>query len=130
MKSFRQILNATQSPQAKSGIRGWPTRSKYRNQPVEVDGHRFASKAEARRYAELKLIQHSGQIHDLQLQTRFPLKVNGELVCTYIADFTYRAWNGDLVVEDVKSPASKTPQYRMKAKLVRALLGIEIREVA
>lgn len=105
-------------------------RRKYRNKPCIVDGHKFASGAEARRYGELKLIQQSGQIHDLQLQTKFPLKVNGQLVCTYVADFTYRAWNGGMVVEDVKSPASKTPQYRIKAKLLRALTGIEIREVA
>ena len=34
-----------------------------------------------------------------------------------------------LMVEDVKSPATKTAVYRLKKKLVKALYGIEIIEV-
>lgn len=102
---------------------------KYRNQPIEVDGHKFASKAEARRYGELKLLERAGQIIDLRLQPKFPLEVNGELVCTYIGDFAYYL-RGARIVEDVKSPASRTPAYRIKVKLLKALTGIVIREVA
>ena len=34
--------------------------TKYRNQPVTVDGYRFDSKAEARRWGELKLLAALG----------------------------------------------------------------------
>lgn len=102
---------------------------KYRNQPVEIDGHVFASKAEARRYGELKLLEHAGEIEHIALQPKFDLTVNGHLVCRYIADFSY--WmRGTRIIEDVKSKATKTPQYRIKVKLLRALAGIEVREVA
>jgi len=102
---------------------------KYHNKPTVVDGIKFDSKAEARRYNELKLLVRACEISDLQLQPKFPLVVNGELVCTYIADFSYEM-RFHRIVEDVKSPASKTPQYRIKVKLLKALTGIEIREVA
>lgn len=102
---------------------------KYRNKPVTIDGHKFASRAEARRYNELKLFQFAGQLTNLELQPKFPLVLNGQLVCTYIADFSYRQ-RGYRIVEDVKSKGTRTPQYRIKVKLLRALMGIEVREVA
>jgi hypothetical protein len=103
--------------------------TKYGNKPTVVDNIRFDSQAEAKRYNELKLFQHAGQICDLELQPKFPLLVNGELVCTYIGDFRYYS-HGYQVIEDVKSKATKTPQYRIKVKLLKALTGIEVREVA
>lgn len=102
--------------------------SKYRNVPTEVDGIRFDSKAEAEHYAKLRLMQLSGEIYDLQLQPSFRLEVNGLLICRYVADFSYRDQYG-LNVEDVKSPATITPIYRVKKKLMQALYGIEIYEV-
>lgn len=98
--------------------------SKYRNIPTEIDNITFASKAEAFRYAELKLLQHAGIISDLELQPNFRLKVEGELVCTYRGDFSYRDKRGLLVVEDVKGV--QTPLFRLKAKLFRALYGFNI----
>ena len=46
---------------------------KYNAIPTTVDGIRFASKREARRYLELKLLQKAGHISDLELQPRFRL---------------------------------------------------------
>lgn len=103
--------------------------TKYGNKPTVVDNIRFDSLAEAKRYSELKLFHHEGSLTDLELQPKFALVVNGEKVCTYIADFSYKI-RGMLVVEDVKSPASKTPVYRVKVKLLKALTGIIVREVA
>ena len=103
---------------------------KFRNIKTTVDGIDFASKAEARRYGELKLLHRAGQITDLQHQPRFPLKVNDQLVCTYVGDFAYKQ-EGIAVVEDVKSPATRShPVYRLKNKLLKALTGISIREVS
>jgi hypothetical protein len=119
-----------------------PRRSKYGAIKTEVDGIVFASKAEARRYAELRLLEKAGEIRNLKLQPSFPIEVirrwNGEVVQAgvYIADFQYddviathrggyEAWK--TVIEDVKG--MKTPVYRLKKKLVEAQYGIEITEV-
>jgi len=64
--------------------------SKYYNEPVVVDGHRFHSTSEARYYGRLKLMQAAGEIDELACQWRYPLEVNGVHVCDYVADFRYR----------------------------------------
>ena len=100
--------------------------SKYRNIKTEVDGIVFDSKAEARRYAELRLLEKANEISDLRLQSKFECKINEKKICTYKADFDY--YKGDQwVVEDVKG--FRTQVYRLKKKLVEALHGVEIREI-
>ena len=100
--------------------------SKYRAVPTVVDGIRFASKREARRYGELKLLEKAGKISELDLQPRFKILIGDELICTYVADFDYVDENDDHVVEDVKGV--KTAIYRLKAKLMKAVHGITIKE--
>lgn len=103
-------------------------RSKYNAIKTEVDGYVFASRKEANRYSELKLLESAGEIKDLELQPVYPCEVNGKLVCKYIADFRYTSVNtGGVVVEDAKG--AKTPVYRLKNKLVRAIYGVVIIEV-
>lgn len=102
---------------------------KFRNQPTEVDGVKFASKKEARRHGELVLLQRAGRINTLTVQPKFRMEIEGVHVCDYIADFSYYE-AGRYVVEDVKSPATrKHPVYRLKNKLFRALYGFPITEV-
>lgn len=104
-------------------------RSKYGNQPTEVDGHRFDSLAEARRYRDLTRLRDAGEISQLRLQPKFPIVVNGMAVCVYVADFSYIGSTG-VVVEDVKSSATrKNRSYQLKRKLMLAVHGIEISEV-
>lgn len=106
-----------------------PRRSKYGAKPIVVDGVRYASHKEARRFGELQLLQRAGKISELRRQPRFPIEVNGKLVCTYVGDAVYRE-NGDLVVEDVKGgEATKTPVYKLKRALMLAVHNITIREV-
>lgn len=100
--------------------------NKYGAKRVVVDGHKFHSKREAARYGELKLLEKAGKIRGLRLQPRFPLFVNDELVCTYVGDFQFEE-DGKLVVEDVKG--FLTHLYKVKKKLLKAVEGIEIREV-
>jgi hypothetical protein len=103
---------------------------KFRNTPTEVDGVRFDSKREAARWGELRLLERAGEISDLKRQQPFPMKVNGQHVCNYLADFVYRDHAGKVVVEDVKSPVTrKDPTYRLKAKLLKACHGLEVREI-
>ena len=104
------------------------SQSKYRAVRTTVNGLEFASQKEARRYQALLLLERAGQIRDLELQPRFPLRVNDLLVCTYVADYKYFDNDAQLfVVEDVKG--MKTDVYRIKAKLVKAIYGITITEV-
>lgn len=106
---------------------------KYHAKKTELDGITFDSKKEANRYAELKLLERSGAIHNLQRQVRYELipaqKKNGKTVeraCHYIADFVYEE-NGKTVVEDVKG--FRTKEYVLKRKLMLQVYGIEVREV-
>lgn len=113
---------------------------KYHAQPTVVDGIRFASKKEAMRYGELKLLDKAGEIRKLELQPSFPLHMwrpdHSDLrqVAVYRGDFSYEARQSDgdgngwlPIVEDVKG--MRTPIYRLKKKMVEAEYGIEIREV-
>lgn len=94
--------------------------SKYHNQKIIIDGIKFDSKAEGRRYQELKLLQRAGEIKDLQLQPKFLLqpafKKNGKSYkkIEYIADFSYYDDN-KLIVEDVKG--METEVFKLKRKM-------------
>lgn len=101
---------------------------KFRNIPTTLGGLRFASRAEAKRYGELLLMQRAGIITNIVCQPRFPLSVNGVIIGAYIGDFSYNRDNA-LVVEDVKSAATRTATYRLKRKLLSAIYGIEIVEI-
>lgn len=103
---------------------------KYRNTPTVIDGIRFDSQAEGRRYQELKLLQQGRRIRDLKLQVMFALYgKNGSAVCRYKADFMYQEGE-QIVVEDVKSKATVTRDFRIKQKLMADNYpGIEFRVV-
>ena len=85
----------------------------------------FDSKKEAKRYAELLILQRAGEISNLELQPRYNMILNGVKICSYSADFRYQ--DGlELVVEDVKG--YKTPVYNLKKKMMKAFHSIEIFE--
>lgn len=103
---------------------------KYRNKKVIIDGITFDSKLEAKRWGELCLLARAGEIQELERQVRYPLRVNGCLVCTLVVDFRYQTRAGTLVLEDTKSPATaRERSYRIKKKLLMALTGLDITEV-
>lgn len=107
--------------------------SKYGAIKTELDGITFDSKAEARHYQKLKLLERAGHITDLKCQVRFDLigrqKLGGKMlpVMYYKADFTYTDGDGRYVVEDVKG--MMTPAYRIKRRLMLDKYGIEVQEV-
>ena len=98
---------------------------KYRSEPMTVDGHRFPSRREARRYRELKLMEHAGIISELKLQVRYALHVNGIVVTHFVADFVYIE-KGQQAVEDAKG--FRTDIFRIKKKMMAAEYGIDIKE--
>jgi len=101
-------------------------RTKFGNKKTVVDGIKFDSKAEATRYSVLKVLQAAGVVTQLRLQVPYELSVNGLKICRYIADFVY-VMDGKEVVEDVKG--MRTPEYKLKRKLMLAVFGIEIQEI-
>jgi hypothetical protein len=110
--------------------------SKYKAVKTVVDGITFASKKEAQRYHELKLMEQAGLIEDLQVQPELALDVCDVRVGIYRGDFSYYPCHedgpykgapiGPQTIEDVKG--MKTPVYQLKKKLVEAIYGITIRE--
>jgi hypothetical protein len=110
--------------------------ARFSAQPTTVDGHRFASKREAIRYGELRLLERAGQIAELELQPAFAVEINGKPFCTYCADFAYRAKNRERangkerIVEEVKSSGTRQdPAYRLRRKAAELYHGIEITEI-
>lgn len=108
-------------------------KSKYHATKTVVDGITFDSKKEAKRYAELKLMERAGVIRDLKRQVRYELipafDVDGKHYrpTSYVADFVYTdVKSGNEVVEDCKG--YRTDIYRLKAKMFAHKYGVSIRE--
>lgn len=105
-------------------IIGSPKRNKYKNHAVIIDGTRFASKGEAQRYVELKLLKKNGDILDFELQPAFELQPrftkNGVKYreIRYLADFRVTYPDGRQTIEDVKGKGGyTTPEFILKRKM-------------
>lgn len=99
---------------------------KYKNK--QTDG--YASKKEANRAAELKLLEKAGVILDLKEQYPFELlpKQDGERAVHYIADFVYYDNERKCsVVEDCKG--FRTKDYILKRKMFQHKYGYRITEI-
>jgi hypothetical protein len=104
------------------------SRPKYGNKKTVVNGINFDSKWEAERYLYIKSLERAGRVKDLELQVRYNLIVNDQKICAYIADFRYKREDKDgewhEIVEDAKGV--ETPEFKLKKKLMKACLGIDI----
>ena len=106
--------------------------NKFNATKVEIDGHKFDSKAEGERYVYLLEQVRNGQIRDLELQPKLVFMVHGEPVksakgrtLSYKPDFRY--WKKSTVggqvhwlpvYEDVKGMA--TDLWRWKWQFAKA----------
>lgn len=125
--------------------------NKYGNRKVITsDGEIFDSQREAARYIDLKFLEKVGAIKDLKRQVAFELipaqrEVSNEVykkgikkgqlkegkviekAVTYVADFVYIDMKtGKQVVEDSKG--FRTPDYKIKKKLLLYIHGLRIKE--
>ena len=129
--------------------RGWRRNgTKYNATKCVVDGIEFASKREANRCLELRLLERAGEISDLRLQVDFelipnqyatkkrygkngkPLKDKQVLLerkVVYRADFVYTDKDGKTVVEDTKG--FRTTEYVLKRKMFLYKYGFPITEI-
>ena len=121
-------------------------RSKYGNKKAKANGRVFDSRTERSRYYTLQVLEKAGEISDLRMQVPFEiipaiyetvevqLKTKTKQVqklvqraAHYVADFVYKDKDGNMVVEDSKG--FRTKEYLLKKKMMRAFLGITIKEV-
>lgn len=122
-----------------------PSRSKYGAEKQVIDGERFDSRKEARRYKELLMMQKADKISGLQRQVRYLIvpehrepDTTGpkggvkrgkviERARYYVADFVYfDKQQNQTVVEDCKG--FRTDTYKLKKALMLDRYGIRIRE--
>ncbi len=104
------------------------SRPKYGNKKTVVDGIKFDSKWESQRYLYLKSLEKADRVKNLELQPKFIISVNGQKICTYIADFKYDKEDKDGVWEHVIEDAKgvETPEFKLKKKLMKAVHNIDI----
>lgn len=124
MKISNEVLNRL--------INNSNKQSKYHNKKTIVDGIKFDSKKESKRYNQLKLLENLGIIKKLKRQVKFELQPSFKFedktikAINYIADFTYYE-NDKLVVEDTKG--MRTEVYKIKKKMFMYKYGIDIKEI-
>lgn len=113
------------------GARGF---QKFGAVPVTVDGIRFASTKEARRWSELRLLEVAGEIRKLRRQVVIPLmgqdgplKTRSGQQMKITVDFAYEdcRLNWAEVLEDSKG--MPTRDYEVRRAVAQAM-GLEILE--
>ena len=110
------------------------TKNKFGAKKTQVGDITFDSKAEARRYGDLVLLQKAGHITALELQVpfilapqvRFEGASRAKPALKYVADFAYQeAETGRTIVEDVKGVL--TDAFQIKRHLMLSVHGINVR---
>lgn len=120
-----------------------PPARKYLNQKVDVDGHQFDSKKEARFYAQLRALENAGVVRGIELQPRFEFPLRGKPLralprvrkkdgalmqgraLSYRADFSFEEKDGNKWLKrvvDVKGFDTQTS--RLKRALVFGFHGV------
>ncbi len=109
--------------------------NKYRNRITLVDGIKFDSVAESRRWQELKLLMRAGKISALTRQVPFVLAPSVKFhdsqrakpALRMVIDFEYFE-GGERVLEDVKGMAA-TKDWIIKRHLLKSVHNLDVRIV-
>lgn len=106
--------------------------NKYGAKKITVDGIKFDSKAEARRYGQLKMLVMAGEISNLKLQPAYELlcptpQGATAKVAKYTADFKYTCnKTGNRIVEDVKGKDTRESKRARKHLLLQTGINVLI----
>lgn len=100
-------------------------KSKYGNRKTEVDGIVFDSRHEAEVWKELGLRMRNSEFIGIARQVRFQLPAGIE----YVADFVGFQKDGYIVMDAKSDATRKDKVYRLKKRMMKECLGIEIQEV-
>lgn len=106
-------------------------KQKFNTRPVTVDGVKFGSLDELKRFTQLLQMQKAGVITDLKPHPRkYEFIVNGVHIGSYTPDSEYRIVDGgEMVTEDVKSDATRLARdFPLRKKLMLACHGIVVKE--
>ena len=127
MKRRASSYGPSRSSGAATADRDKPKRQKYGNRKVIIDGMKFDSQHEANIYFGTLLPSWKAGTYKL-LARQVPFDLPGGI--RYIADFVTVAADGYVCVIDAKSEATRKDRtYINKRKQMKAIWGIEIREV-
>lgn len=126
--------------------RNFYSKNKYHANKIEINGEKFDSMKEFRRFSYLKDLEEKGEISDLRRQVKYiliptqrePDSVGarggikkGKMIekeCSYFADFVYKIPGAEKeIVEDTKG--FRTTDYIIKRKLMLYIYGIRIKEL-
>ena len=94
-------------------------KNKYHAKKIDYNGQRFDSKGEAGYCEQLDWRIKAGEIKGYERQVKIPLKVNGVLICNYIADFVVTDKHGAKEIHEYKGLL--LPLFTLKWKLLQAL---------
>lgn len=133
MERMTDRITAAEYNKQQSASEGADKRRVRGTKPVTVQGIKFHSTGEAKRFVYLRQLERAGIIENLRLQV--PIELQGRdgpiltptgKVMTYKADFVYfdKRINAE-VVEDKKGPPTDT--YIMK-KAILAAQGVDVKE--
>ena len=125
-------MTAAQLQEHLAGKSGKADKGRVRGaERTEVDGIVFASKLEAQRWQELRILASVGQISDLRRQVSIvlqgqdgPIRTPGGRPMRYVADFIYRDSKGHEIIEDAKG--HQTDVSAMKVAILAAQ-GVTVR---
>lgn len=99
------------------------SRLKYGNKITILDGYKFHSAGEAKRWQELTLLENAGEIYGLTRQVKHDLFSNCKKVGTYTSDFEYYERKNNnpktLVIEDFKGVM--TALFLLKWKILQSM---------
>lgn len=102
--------------------------SKYRARRAQnADGSWSDSKKEARLDARMMDLKLEPDVEKVERKVKYPLIINGHDCGYYESDWTVYRKDGTSQVYDAKG--FKTPVYRLKKKLMKAIHGVEIIEL-
>lgn len=106
---------------------GKPKRSKYGNEKVVIDGITFDSKVEGKYWTHLRLRERAGEVYGIIRQKPFPIELGGMSICTLRVDFYFFDHTVNRMrAVDIKGGPSDTAVFRLKAKLVKAMYGVDV----
>lgn len=101
------------------------SRSKYGNIKVQYNGQFYDSKKEAEWAIFLDQQMKKGKITSWSRQQKFELQAYDTKICDIIVDFIIKHNDGSTELMEVKSPATKTPTWRVKWKMLAAKMSKE-----
>ncbi len=96
--------------------------NKFNARKVDLDGYKFDSAKEARRYQELLLLKMAGEVLSFGVHPSYQLIVNGRDIGRMTLDFEVVWASGERTWEDCKGGrATKTEAYSLRKRVWEAL---------